>query len=245
MFDRDRPSGVIAERKHEAMFGLRSGGMGFLASASFLLAAPAWPGGCGGVDPGTGGTAGVGGAPMTCGNGQRQEPEECDGTDFGGQLCSDFDYDGGTLKCTSQCRRDYSGCTTNNVCGNGVLERYEECDGQQIDTGYAQCPFPAIGGTVRCNSQCKVDTSGCIQPVCGNGVIENGEECDGADLGNYNATRTCDSLYFATSIFGVRTNFTGGDIQCTSCKIDRTECTTPRGCYHVYVGPTYQGVICY
>ena len=62
--------------------------MGVLASASLLLAAPAWPGGCGGVGPGTGGAAGVGGSPPACGDGQRQDPEQCDGSDPGGYLGS-------------------------------------------------------------------------------------------------------------------------------------------------------------
>lgn len=227
------------------MFDLRLGGMGVLASASLLLAAPAWPGGCEGVGPGAGGAAGVGGTPSTCGDGQRQDPEQCDGTSPGGYLCTDFDYVGGSLKCDSACRWDYSGCSTASVCGNGVLEQGEQCDGDDVDPAHG-CPWPTIGGRVACDSQCKSDPSPCYLPVCGNGVIENGETCDGDDLGpTWNETPLCSDIYFAPSVLGVPTNYTGGRVKCTGCSIDRSECTIPPGCYLVGPGRLGPGVACF
>jgi hypothetical protein len=228
------------------MFDLRLGGMGMLASASLTLAAPAMPDGCGTVDPGTGGTAGVAGRPGFCGDGQSQYPEQCDGEDFGNQLCTDFNnYTSGTLRCTSECQRDFSNCVRAEPCGNGVLDQYEQCDGAQVSPNYDDCPWPT-SGTVTCNSECKVDTSTCVQPVCGNGVVEKDENCDGPNMGApYENMRLCSDLYFATSIFGVPTNYTGGALKCTGCKLDLSECTVPRGCYVVGYGRAILGPVCY
>jgi hypothetical protein len=49
-----------------------------------------------------------------CGNGILDSQEACDGTDFGGLLCSDFSElsppNSGSLACTEECRIDSSGC---------------------------------------------------------------------------------------------------------------------------------------
>ncbi len=39
----------------------------------------------------------------TCGNGYKEEVEECDGSDFGGLTCISLGYQGGTLLCTINC----------------------------------------------------------------------------------------------------------------------------------------------
>lgn len=47
----------------------------------------------------------------TCGDGHKQQIEECDGTDFGGgSACVDFGYTAGNLHCTPDCRLDLSEC---------------------------------------------------------------------------------------------------------------------------------------
>ena len=45
-----------------------------------------------------------------CGDGIRQEPEECDGLDLGSQSCGALGYDGGDIGCTQDCHLDPSGC---------------------------------------------------------------------------------------------------------------------------------------
>ncbi|MEK6904681.1 MAG: hypothetical protein AABW87_03750, partial [Nanoarchaeota archaeon] len=50
-----------------------------------------------------------------CGNNRKETGEACDGTDLGGSTCSSQGYDGGTLKCKSDCSAyDTSGCWTNS-----------------------------------------------------------------------------------------------------------------------------------
>ncbi len=45
-----------------------------------------------------------------CGNGIRDAQEECDGIDFGGKTCSSYNFDAGSLACTS-CRISLDSCT--------------------------------------------------------------------------------------------------------------------------------------
>jgi hypothetical protein len=49
--------------------------------------------------------------PGVCGNNIIEPFEQCDGTDFGGQTCNDFNYSGGNLSCTPSCSLDLSQCT--------------------------------------------------------------------------------------------------------------------------------------
>ena len=53
-------------------------------------------------------------APTACGNGKREDLEECDGADLAGKTCKDVNpgYTGGTLACTPKCNFDPAGCTT-------------------------------------------------------------------------------------------------------------------------------------
>ncbi len=46
------------------------------------------------------------------GNGVREQDEECDGDDFGGDSCSTYGYSSGRLKCSESCLIDTSECTT-------------------------------------------------------------------------------------------------------------------------------------
>jgi hypothetical protein len=46
----------------------------------------------------------------TCGNGYKEEVEECDGSDFGGVTCISLGYQSGTLLCTLDCRISTINC---------------------------------------------------------------------------------------------------------------------------------------
>jgi len=67
-----------------------------------------------------------------------------------------------------------------------------------------------VGGELACGSDCKYDTSGCLETLCGNATLDDGEECDGDLLGG----ATCSALGFA-----------GGPLVCdASCALDDTGC---------------------
>jgi hypothetical protein len=46
----------------------------------------------------------------TCGNTYKENAEECDGSDFGGESCISFGYVGGSLICTETCRISTGNC---------------------------------------------------------------------------------------------------------------------------------------
>lgn len=110
----------------------------------------------------------------TCGNGNRESYEDCDGADLNGQTCADFGLAGSGLACDASCNFDTSAC---NLCGNGNADGVEDCDGADLqgmtctDFGYAP------GGSLACTSSCNYNFSGCA--LCGNGdPTDPGEQCD-------------------------------------------------------------------
>jgi len=110
-----------------------------------------------------------------CGNGIREDGEECDTDDFGGQSCGDFGFDGGDLHCTDQCIIDTGACSE---CGNGFVETGEECDGADL-AGASCSDLGCGGGSPSCTVSCTLDYAGCTDcPVCDDdGLCEDGEDC--------------------------------------------------------------------
>ncbi|MBU1218293.1 hypothetical protein KKF34_09565 [Myxococcota bacterium] len=96
-----------------------------------------------------------------CGNGliDKDDGEECDGTNIDGKQCSDFGYSGGYLACANDCSFNFEGCFYPE-CGNGYLEDGEECDGSAL--GENTCD--SLGhepGSLRCNEDCTLNIEGC------------------------------------------------------------------------------------
>lgn len=126
-----------------------------------------------------------------CGDATRNGLEQCDGADFGGLACTDFQsatgspFTTGTLHCTSDCKIDLSNCSR---CGDGVVTGNEVCDAGVLND--ESCKTQGFSsGVLACALDClSYDTSRCT--LCGNGEIEGNESCDGANLGG----ATCESL---------------------------------------------------
>lgn len=160
-----------------------------------------------------------------CGDGIVNGNEECDRDDFlfGEKTCAGWDsqYSSGNVKCNNTtCKVDYSECVVKptSKCGNGKLEEGEFCDGDEFDSAISSCQAWSSsfdGGTLKCTSDCQIDDTACtVKAVCGDNKIDSGEECDGTKFvnkycKNYDSTR-----------------FKSGQLKCSGCKIDTSECVT-------------------
>ncbi len=136
----------------------------------------------------------------TCGNGKvevrgEQKLEDCDGSDFGGARCDDFDpFVAGRLKCHADCSYDTSECQghSDTNCGNGTAEGEEECDRRDLH-GYNCVSAGNLigrtgrykGGALGCSTACEFVFGDCTSDTeCPDQVREGQEECDGTDFGD-------------------------------------------------------------
>ncbi|MEK7137557.1 MAG: hypothetical protein AAB853_04725, partial [Patescibacteria group bacterium] len=160
----------------------------------------------------------------TCGNNYIDPEEACDGALFGQiKTCADYSqsFTSGTLKCTPACQLDTSSCIEKPKCGNSIIDSGEECDGSSLGALNGQCTqYGSLftGGTLRCNNNCKLDTSQCfgVTGTCANNIININEKCDGA---NFGAISSCSDL-----------GFEGGEISCKTCNLDTSKCTSKPPC---------------
>jgi hypothetical protein len=170
-------------------------------------------------------TSACSGAAPTCGDGNAEGLEECDGIDLRGLDCADFGYTVGGLECDDQCRIVTGRCGGGiaNVCGDDGAEGLEECDGNDL-RGRNCGSLGFSGGTLSCRNSCKLDTRACTgsPSLCGDGSKNGIEECDGADLGGAG----CGDVGYA-----------GGTLACdASCTYDPTGCTPP-ACGNDFIEP--------
>ena len=136
--------------------------------------------------------------------------------------CADYDiFIGGTLQCSSDCNIDTTGCIEPPHCNDGVIDPGEQCDSIFFGAIYDCGNYYEFkgGGSLPCMSNCYLDTTICdAVSKCGNGIIDRGESCDG-DLTNIGLT-TCTEYYAL---------FTSGNLKCTNCEIDASDCRGPTG----------------
>lgn len=160
-----------------------------------------------------------------CGDELINQPgEQCDGAAFGIiSSCLNYtNFIGGTLKCTSDCKLDISGCTRIPACGNNELDPGESCDTNKFGAISSCANYSSSfgGGTLKCTSKCELDTSSCTEkPKCGNGAVDAGEACDTNNLGPLSGK----CIDYSPS------TFTDGNISCSSCKLDTSKCQGVQG----------------
>ena len=146
-----------------------------------------------------------------CGNEVLEENEMCDGSDFGGQGCSDWSsYEQGELLCNDNCKVDLSMCHT---CGNETVEGPEECDSENLNGKTCESLGGEPGGFLSCKVDCTFDLAGCAG-ICGNNTIEEGETCDGENL----AGETCVSQGFDSGSLSCLQDCSGFDT--TDCALE-------------------------
>lgn len=163
-------------------------------------------------------------ARQPCGNGELDPGEACDGTDLGlpTSNCADYNpsFSGGVISCTNDCQFDTSKCQgTQGACGDGKINIGEACDGSVLGSlkSCADYSQSFTAGTLKCTSDCKLDTSGCTKAqMCGNGKLNTGELCDGTNFGTIN-NLNCNSY---------SPNFVNGTLKCNSCKISTDDCNS-------------------
>lgn len=164
----------------------------------------------------------------SCGDGNVEGPEQCEGTNLQGASCENSGFAGGMLTCTSTCGVSYAACVAPG-CGNNIIEggRGEECEGQNL--GGQSCEMQGFAaGTLACDASCHFDARNCVSPGCGNMIIEAPqEECEGTNLNN----GTCQTQ-----------GFVGGTLSCSSssCTYDTSMCVAPGCGNNIIEAPTEQ-----
>ena len=132
----------------------------------------------------------------TCGNGDIDDGEECDGSNLDGKTCASISIDGpenkGTLLCNPEtCKFDVSHCT----CGDGIDNEVDdpskvECDegDDNVAVGSMSCDY-GVEECQKCSRDCvlyNVEGS-----YCGDGTHDSEEECDNGELNSDDTADAC------------------------------------------------------
>jgi hypothetical protein len=97
--------------------------------------------------------------------------------------------------------------TTNwNVYGFEV----EQCDGNEFSNASTCADLSLDGTDLACSSNCKIDSSVCVDPFCGDDLVNGAEDCEALVA----FTEDCTSF----------SGYTGGTLGCTSCSWDYSSC---------------------
>ena len=178
--------------------------------------------------------------------------------------CSDSSSESET-RCTPE---DLSQCAPNQVCsengecvdaqkpvevkcGNNVVDGTDWCDGSDLNNRTCGDFQGFIGGTLKCDSSCRFDTSACTEcsdsadcanradsktvcensicvmpPHCGDNIVNNDEECDGSEV-----SKTCQEMGFVGGVMTCNQNCKFDDSGCVECtKEDTSNCAENRIC---------------
>lgn len=200
--NRNLVNGVV---QWQNIWGLDSDGDGFSNGLELNDPRGVWRRG----QPNPGGPVANPGEPNDgiCGNGVSEPGEDCEGD--GTFACRDLGLGNGDGECRNCLHYTYF-CGS---CGDAILHTLrEECDYDKFGDNTCQS-FGFRQGSLRCTSDCKIDTSECndeAPAVCGDGVLSRGEQCDGELFGTVDCARL---------------NYAGGVLKCKpECKWDASAC---------------------
>ena len=202
------------------------------SSAGGAGAGGAGLGGAGGEA--TGGMGAMGGAPqgVSCGDGQAEAGELCDGSDFKGSSCVALNLPPGKLACDGQCVPDAGFCR--GSCTGAALDAGEVCDGMNGLTDCTTLLGAGFSGALACSPLCiAVDTSACtlVAESCGNMAVDMPEQCDGSV-----GVESCESLGFQGGELACRANCTWDFSDCHRC--GNSELNPGEPCDGSALGPT-------
>ncbi len=107
---------------------------------------------------------------VSCGNDIMDGVEVCDGSDFGGLTCHNFEkspgvfFQQGELNCANTCDQILTSYCS--ICGNGIKEGYEQCDMNDYGVNASGTPigcreFGYNSGTLGCSGACNVSVMNC------------------------------------------------------------------------------------
>jgi len=122
---------------------------------------------------------------LYCGDGARNGPEECDGSDVGGETCEDHDFVGGALTCTVDCQVSTDSCLGCDGDEEGMYGTPEdaECGGMTRTEGsatYTVCTPPCETSDDCADPSLEFCP---VQPTCDNAkcyiVCSSDDDCPG------------------------------------------------------------------
>ena len=107
-----------------------------------------------------------------CGDNIVNGDEQCDGSAFEGNRnhCRQWDskYNSGLVKCTEDCKIDFSQCVLTPYCGDDIVNNGEPCDGNFFADDKIKCEqwgYKYSNGDVSCTKDCEIDYSNCYATV--------------------------------------------------------------------------------
>ncbi len=163
-------------------------------------------------------------AASACNNGNIDNGEKCDGSNFNGKTCEDFVAGStGNLNCINCTAIDASGCTIPEdkpVCGDNNITGTEVCDGTNFNgaTCASVTGNALMVGALSCADECsRIDSSACkmdLKDTCGDNLLGKTEICDGELLPQ---GATCASAMDDPDYEGT--------LKCKDCQFDTSECT--------------------
>jgi cysteine-rich repeat protein len=98
-----------------------------------------------------------------CGDGEKNGPELCDGTDLGEGSCLNQGFYGGEISCSENCQ-SYINTNCEGFCGDGIINGPEICDGVEYDFS-SDCvdTYSGIYGGMHCDQYCRPVYEKCVR----------------------------------------------------------------------------------